>query len=108
MNQSVWKKWLEDIFEGKGFDVVSNPRDRARNVYVCRSGSTKRLISIWPNKDLMNVVLQNEVQEYLDGVKFKFEKEPILVGNRYDYRQVTEAHVLEICRNFAAYQSFGE
>lgn len=98
MNQENIKKMMDEIFEEKSFDVISNTKDGQRNVFVCRKGEKKRLIAVWPNRDLVNIVLQSEVQEGLDNIGFKFAVEPIIEGNRYDYRKVTETHALKMCR----------
>ena len=100
MNQKLWKNWLDHIFAGNGYVVIENKKDGGRDVYVCRENSAKRLIRVWPNKDLYNVVLQREVKACLDEIGFKYNVEPIVEGNRYDYRSVSEAHVLSICKKY--------
>ena len=66
MNQGLWKEWLEKIFDRSKYMVVENKRDKQRNVYVCRNNNSKRLISIWPNREMYNVVIKSEVKEELD------------------------------------------
>lgn len=100
MNQNLWKEWLENIFGKEEFDVYKNERDGARNVYVCRKGEKKRLLSVWPNRGMYNVVIQAEVKEMLDQISFAYAVEAIIEGNRYDYRMVSETHVLQICKEY--------
>lgn len=100
MNQESIKKMMDEIFVGQDFDVISNSKDLQRNVFVCRRGEKKRLIGVWPNHDLLNVLLKKEVWEKLESKGFVFEVEPLMNGKQHDYREVSQAHVQAICRAY--------
>jgi hypothetical protein len=100
MNQEKIYIMLDEIFEEQEFDVTKNCNDKERNVFVCRKGEKKRLIGVWPNYDLLNILLKKEVWEKLENNGFQFEVQPITNGNQHDYRKVSQAHVQAICRAY--------
>lgn len=100
MNQENIKRMMDEIFMGQDFDVISNSKDLQRNVFVCRKGEKKRLIGVWPNHDLLNVLLKKEVWEKLEKMGFQFDVKPIITGNQHDYRKVSQGHVQEICKTY--------
>ena len=100
MNQESIKKMMDEIFAGQDFEIISNSKDLQRNVFVCRKGEKKRLIGVWPNHDLLNILLKKEVWEKLENIGFRFDVQPIINGNQHDYRKVSQTHVQAICKSY--------